>query len=256
MKNKIFLMDVVEFLNTIKDKSVDLIIADPPYNIGIDEWDKFDSQDQYWMFMKKWISLCIQKMKIGASIYIFNNQFNSAITLNLLKNKLTFNNWITWYKKDGFHPSKNKFVNNQETCLFMSNGNPKIFNFDNVRIPYLSKQRLSNSLGIKTKQGKYWKPNPKGKLCTDVWEFSSERHSKKINGKTKKLSHPTIKPQAMIERILNASANKNSIVLDLFSGSGQTIIACNKLGINCSGCENNKLFYKNILRNIKNGKIN
>ena len=158
-KNKIYLLDVNDFLSQIKNNSIDLIIADPPYNIGVDEWDIFKSQKEYWDFMFRWINKSIDKLKKGGSIYIFNNQFNSAIILNyLVKKGLNFNNWITWYKKDGFHPTKSKFVNNQETILFFSKGKPKTFNFDDVRIPYLSKERISSPKKIEEEnERKKWK---------------------------------------------------------------------------------------------------
>lgn len=251
-QNNISLADVTKFLKDIKNNSVDLIIADPPYNIGIDKWDKFNSSKQYWNFMFSWIDLSIEKLKNGGSFYLFNNQFNSAIILSYLRNKLVFNNWITWYKKDGFHPTKKRYVNNQETILFFSKGNPKTFNYEKIRIPYLSIKRLTSGNGCVGKNGKYWKPNPNGKLCTDVWDVSSERHTKKINGKILKPLHPTIKPQKIIERIIVASSNEGDMVLDLFSGSGQTSIIAKAFKRNSDACEINKKYFKQIKEKLWN----
>ncbi|MBQ6280163.1 MAG: site-specific DNA-methyltransferase [Mycoplasma sp.] len=252
-KNKIYLLDVNDFLSQIKNNSIDLIIADPPYNIGVDEWDIFKSQKEYWDFMFRWINKSIDKLKKGGSIYIFNNQFNSAIILNyLVKKGLNFNNWITWYKKDGFHPTKSKFVNNQETILFFSKGKPKTFNFDDVRIPYLSKERISSPKGMKGKNGKVWFPNPNGKLCPDVWDMVSERHKLKKNGRTVKLSHPTTKPTLMIERMIQASSNEGDTILDLFAGSGQTSVLSKKMKRNFLACEINKKYFNTCLERLKN----
>ena len=63
---------------------------------------------------------------------------------------------------------------------------------------------------------KRWYPNENGKLCPDVWEISSERHKRKLNGKTQKLNHPTPKPKEMIERMIRASSKEGNLVLDLF----------------------------------------
>ena len=90
------------------------------------------------------------------------------------------------------------------------------------------------------KNGKRWYPNAKGKLCPDVWEIASQRHKQKIKGKTQKLSHPTIKPREMIERMIKASSKKGDIVLDLFSGSGMTSLVARDLGRHFIGCESNK----------------
>jgi len=104
-----------------------------------------------------------------------------------------------------------------------------------------------------TKNGKKWYPNEKGKLCTDVWEFASERHNKKVNGKTQKLPHPTPKPEALIERIIRASSNENDIVMDLFSGSGTTAYVAQRLGRRFTGCENNEQYFELIQERL--GKV-
>jgi len=154
---------------------------------------------------------------------------------------LTFRNWITWYKKDGFSFTTKKYVNAQETILFYTKGNNYIFNYDDIRIEYTSKERIEHARkkGI-IKNGKRWYPNPKGKLCIDVWEFSSYRHNNKVNGKVVKSEHPTPKPEKLIERLILASSNENSTVLDLFSGTGTTSFLANKLGRKFIGCELNR----------------
>ena len=93
-----------------------------------------------------------------------------------------------------------------------------------------------------SKNGKRWYPNKNGKLCTDVWEIPSERHSRKINGKVVKLEHPTIKPEKMIERIIKASTNENDLVLDLFSGSGTTSYVAKKQNRNFIAIEKSKKY--------------
>jgi len=179
-------------------------------------------------------------------MYIFNNSYNSAIILSYLKNKdIYFKNWIIWYKKDGFSPSKNKYVNNQETILFFTKSKKYTFNADLIRVPYLSTSRIeaARKKGI-LKNGKRWFPNEKGKLCSDVWEIPSDRHSKKINGKVIKNIHPTPKPEKLIERMVIASSNENDLILDLFSGSGTTAYISKLNNRNFIGCEFNEKYIK------------
>ncbi len=241
--NEIFCLDVIDFLKKIPMKSIDLCIADPPYNVSIEKWDMFKNENEYFSFMKRWLNLLLNRMKNEGSIYLFNNQYNSAVLVPFLKNKgWNLNNWITWYKKDGFHPSKTKYISNQETILYLTkNSYSHTFNYDDIRVPYLSSDRLESAQkkGI-SKNGKRWFPNAKGKLCTDVWEFSSDRHNKKINGKVQKNIHPTPKPEKMIERMILASSNEKDIVLDLFSGTGTTSYVAKKLNRFYIGCDNNK----------------
>lgn len=240
--NKIYQADVNLFLSYLEDNSVDLVIADPPYNLKKSPWDSFKDEDDYFLFTFTWINNLIPKLRENSSLYIFNTPYNSAIICNYLrKTQLTFRNWITWYKQDGFSFSKKRFVNAQETILFYTKGNNYIFNFDDIRTEYSSKKRIeyASKKGI-LKNGKRWYPNPKGKLCLDVWEFSSYRHNNKINGKVVKSEHPTPKPESLIERMILASSNNGSLVLDLFSGTGTTSILAEKLSRNFIGCEYNE----------------
>jgi len=245
--NKIFNMDVFDFFNkTIHSEMIDLAIVDPPYNISQENWDFFKTEKEYWDFTFQWIDQLISKMKKTGSLYLFNSAYNSAIIVNyLLQKGLIFQNWIVWYKKDGFSVSKKKYVNNQETILFFTMSKEYCFNGEAIRIPYESKARIKHAKtkGI-LKNGKRWFPNENGKLCPDVWNFASTRHSNKVNGKLIKSLHPTPKPEAMLERMILASSNRDDLVLDLFSGSGITSYVAKKFKRNFIGCENENNYVK------------
>jgi len=240
--NNIYLMDCFKFLSKVSKNSIDLAVIDPPYNLKKAQWDTFKSHDDFLSFTFKWIDLLIPTIKETGSLYIFNTPYNAAFILRYLLDKgLIFQNWITWDKRDGLSVSKKKYSNAQETILFFTKSNKYTFNVDDIRTPYESIERIRHATkkGI-LKNGKRWFPNPKGKLCTDVWHFSSERHKNKINGKTPKLPHVTPKPLDMIERIIKASSNPGDIVLDCFMGIGTTAIAAKKNGRNFIGCDINK----------------
>lgn len=243
--NNIYLADVFDFLECLPDNSIDLAIIDPPYNQNIAAWDSFPSEKDYFEFTYAWIDNVIPKLREKASIYLFNNAYNSAFILSYLINKqLIFKNWITWYKKDGFSPSRRKYVNNHEIILFLTKTDEYTFNYDDIRVPYLSVDRMKSAVqkGI-LKNGKRWYPNEKGRLCPDVWEFSSVRHTSKVNGKIVKTSHPTPKPEKMIERMVLASSNEGDTVLDLFSGSGMTSYVSKLHKRNFVGCENDNQYH-------------
>jgi site-specific DNA-methyltransferase (adenine-specific) len=244
-KNYIYNLDVFDFLNNkVKDNSIDLAVIDPPYNMKKADWDTFKNQDDFLNFTFGWIEALLPKLKQDSSLYIFNTPFNSAYILQFLVDKgLNFRNWIVWNKQDGISAPKSKFVNGSETILFFTKGNP-IFNFNDVREPYKSTDRMKHAAkkGI-IKNGKRWFPNPNGRLCSEVWDFSSERHKNKINGKVQKMQHLTPKPKDMIERIIKASSNENDLVLDCFMGSGTTAIVSKKIGRDFIGTELNKDYY-------------
>lgn len=255
--NKIYLMNCFDFFKKIDDKSINLAIIDPPYNLKKANWDTFKNEKNFFDFTFKWIDSLIPKLKKTGSLYIFNTPFNSAYILQYLINKnMIFQNWITWDKRDGLSNGKKKYSNGQETILFFTKSNNYTFNFDDIRLPYESIDRIlhAKKKGI-LKNGKRWFPNPKGKLCGEVWHITSERHKNKINGKTPKLPHFTPKPLEMIERIIKASSNKNDLVLDCFIGTGTTALAAKKLSRNFIGCDSNKEYIKIANKRIKDGKF-
>ena len=251
--NKIALEDCLNYLGRLPNGSIDLAVIDPPYNLNKGDWDKFSSQAAFERFTDCWLDAFLPKMKLEGSFYIFNTPFNCAYILKQVINKgATFLNWITWYKKDGFSALKRKYVNNQETILFFSVSESYYFNPDEIREPYQSPERMRHAAkhGI-LKNGKRWYPNPNGRLCGDVWEFSSDRHKKKKNGRICKQTHPTPKPEDMIERIIRASSKPDDLVLDLFSGTGTTAAMCKKLGRKFLGCESCSDFHAIIQERIK-----
>ncbi|TKZ35199.1 DNA-methyltransferase [Brachyspira catarrhinii] len=241
--NKIHIQDVFTFLESLPNDYIDLAIVDPPYNLKIADWDNFKSKKEFLDFSFEWIDLMLPKLKNSGSFYIFNTPYNCALFLNHLKNKkVYFQNFITWYKKDGLSYCKRRYNNNQESILFYTMDAKKYyFDYESIRIPYNSVERIAHASkkGI-LKNGKRWYPNQNGKLCPDVWEITSERHKNKINGKVIKQNHPTPKPKEMIERMIKASSKSGDLVLDLFSGTGTTSIIANQLGRKYIGCEINK----------------
>lgn len=254
--NDIYNMDCIEFLKQVKKASIDLAVIDPPYNMNKADWDTFKTHDEFMNFTKKWIDALIPKLKETGSIYIFNTPFNCAFILqHLLKRGLLFQNWITWDKRDGLGASTKKYANGQESILFFTKSDKYTFNYNEIRIPYESTDRIeaAKTKGI-LKNGKRWFPNPNGKLCGEVWHIPSQRHKNKVNGKIQKQQHITQKPEAMIERMILASSNKGDLVLDCFVGSGTTAIVAKKLQRDYICADKSKKYVdltKNNLESIK-----
>lgn len=232
--NKIIVSDCFDFIGGTEDGCVDLALLDPPYFLNKGDWDTFSSEEDFFDFTFRWIDALLPKIKDGGSLYVFNTPYNSAFILKYLAEKgLSFQNWITWDKRDGVGSTKKKFLPRQETILFFSKGEPRVFNADDVRVAYESAARITHAAkkGI-LKNGKRWFPNPNGKLCGDVWHVTSERHKNKVDGKVQKMKHATPKPLDMIKRIIQASSEEGDIVFDCFVGSGTTALASKTLGRN------------------------
>ena len=163
-------MDCIDFLNGVSDNCVDLAVIDPPYNLGLATWDRFESRHDFMQFTHRWIDALIPKLKDTASLYVFNTPFNSAFILKYLHNKgLTFQNWITWDKRDGLSYTKTRYARGQETIVFFTKSKKYTFNANQIRVPYESTERIRHATkrGI-LKNGKRWFPDPGGKLCGEV----------------------------------------------------------------------------------------
>ena len=230
--NEIHHLDCFELLAKLEDSKVDLAVIDPPYNMKKAEWDTFESDASFFEFTYSWIDSLIPKLKPNGSLYIFNTPYNSAFILQYLVSKgLIFQNWITWDKRDGMGGARRRFSSGQETILFFTKGRRHTFNYEDVRVPYESTKRIAHAKikGI-LKNGKRWYPNPNGRLCGEVWHFTSARHNNKVNGRVKKMGHATPKPLGLIERIIRASTNPGDLVLDCFVGTGTTAVAAQRQG--------------------------
>ena len=250
--NKIIISDCFDFIKETDDGCVDLALLDPPYSLNKGDWDTFSSEQDFFDFTFSWIDALLPKIKVGGSLYVFNTPYNSALILkHLVEKGFLFQNWITWDKRDGFSHTKKKFIPNQETVLFFSNGEPKTFNADDVRIQYDSIERMTHAKikGI-VKNGKRWFPNPKGKLCGDVWHITSERHKNKVNGRVQKMEHATPKPLEMIKRIIKASSTEGDIIFDCFVGSGTTALASKILNRNFLCADRSAVFVRSARRRL------
>lgn len=251
--NNIYNLDCFDFLDKIDENSIDLAVIDPPYNMHKADWDTFNSQKDFLDFTEKWLNKLIPKLKENGSLYVFNTPYNSAFILQfLISKKMIFQNWITWDKRDGLGASKRKFSNGQETILFFTKSKKHTFNYNDIRIPYQSTDRIAHAKekGI-LKNGKRWFPNPEGKYCGEVWHIASERHKQKVNGKLQKMEHLTPKPQELIERIIKASSNKGDLVLDCFVGSGTTAVVSKKLGRNFICSDADQKYVELSIKNLK-----
>lgn len=250
--NTIHRMDCFDFLGQVEDGLVDLAVIDPPYNMRKAPWDTFESEQAFFDFTYAWIDALIPKLKSNGSLYIFNTPYNSAFILQyLVQRGLHFQNWITWDKRDGMGGARRRFSHGQETILFFTMDKNYIFNYNAVRVPYQSSERIKHAqrTGI-IKNGKRWFPDPRGRLCGEVWHITSERHKNKVNGRVQAMPHTTPKPSELIERIIKASSNEGDLVLDCFVGIGTTAVVAKKLNRNFLCCDAEKPYAEIAMRKL------
>lgn len=143
-------------------------------------------------------------------------------------------NEIIWgYRQGG--SSKDCFAKKHDTILWYSKSDKWIFNADDIRVEYHGTGGYQNSgNGVKNKNGKTYKPNPKGKIPEDWWDIPALTPMNK-----ERVGYDTQKPKELIERIIKASSNKGDIVADFFSGSGTTGVVAKELGRDYILCDIN-----------------
>ncbi|MCK5876910.1 MAG: site-specific DNA-methyltransferase [Candidatus Marithrix sp.] len=220
--------DAIKELIKIQSNSIDLIVADPPYNLGKDYGNNHDLKefDEYLEFTKIWLTEAKRVLKEDGTIYVFMGARFVSYLYDVLdrKLKLFFNSWINWHYTQGLGKTRGFSPRHDDILMFTKS---KKFNFylDNIRVPQKYYRSRNNMRGA----------NP-----GDVWLFS---HVHYCNGNRQK--HPTQKPEGLIERIILASSIENNMVLDPFSGSGTTLRVCQQLKRKCIGIELNPEYVEN-----------
>lgn len=225
--------DCLELFKSIDDNSIDLIIADPPYNLGKDYGNKSDSKDfdNYMSFSQVWLSEACRVLKHTGTIYVFAGFRYISYIYKILDQELhmLFRNWICWHYTQGIGKTKGFSPRHDDILMFTKSEN-FTFNLDPIRIPQKYYRKRNNMRGA----------NP-----GDVWEVSHIHYCQ-----DNRQEHPTQKPEAIIERMVLASSSEGDKVLDPFSGSGTTLRVCQQLKRWCIGFEINPEYVDNTRRRL------
>lgn len=222
---KLFKGDALEILKQLEPKSVDLIFADPPYNLSGENyltcksgkiakcdkgsWDKIENIDE---FNRKWIKECVRVLKDDGTIWISGTLHNHpSIGVILKELNLWIINDIIWFKPNA-PPliQKNRFVPSTELIWVASKSKKYYFNYE---------------IAVKLNSGKQMR---------NLWEIPVERH---------KTPHPTEKPEKLLERIILIGSKEGSTILDPFMGSGTTGVVAKRFNRNFIGIEIDEKYY-------------
>lgn len=219
---KIIVGDALARLKEMDAQSVDLIIADPPYNLGKNYGNNTDHLEfeDYLTFSKDWLHEADRVLKPSGTIYVFMGvQFISYI-YDILSRDMgyNFNAWVCWNYTQGMGKKKG-FSPRHDDILMFNKSSEFTFNLDDIRVPQKYYRERNNMRGA----------NP-----GDVWSFSHVHYCNE-----NRQNHPTQKPEGLIERMVLASSHKGDVVLDPFSGSGTTLRVCQQLGRHGIGIEIN-----------------
>lgn len=252
--NHIYTGDCLKILSKeIEANSIDLIFADPPYNLSgnglkwegsktggdwymVNEvWDKM-TEKEYMSFTKKWIKDCQNVLKNNGSFYISCTYHNiGEIMIALKELGLKINNVITWKKSNPMpNMTKRVFTHSTEFVVWAVKGKKWIFNYKELKT-------------INPETQKDGSP----KQMRDVWAMPLVQGKERLRGKDRRALHPTQKPEEMLKRIIIASSNKGNLVLDPFLGSGTTAVVAKRLDRSWIGIEKNEKYVEAAQRRLQ-----
>ncbi len=245
-EHKIIRGDALEVLPSIPDASIDLIFADPPYNIGKDfngRKDKWASEEDYLTWCYRWLDLCVQKLKPNGSLYVMTSTQAMPYFDLYLREKLTILSRIVWFYDSSGVQARKYFGSLYEPILFCVK-DPEHYTFNAQNILVEAKT------GAKRKLIDYRKPVPavysSEKVPGNVWEIPRVRYRM-----DEYENHPTQKPIALLERIILASSNPGDVVLDPFSGTFTTSFVARQTSRRSIGIEIEEEYIKIGLRRIQ-----
>lgn len=248
-KHKVIHGDALEALRSLPDNSVELIFADPPYNIGKNfngHVERWESDEAYLNWCYEWLLLCVNKLKTNGSFYVMTaTQFMPYFDI-FLRGKLEILSRLVWSYDSSGVQAKNYFGSMYEPILFCVK-DKKNYTFNSSDILVEAKT------GAKRKLIDYRKATPtvynSEKVPGNVWDFPRVRYRM-----SEYENHPTQKPVALLERIIKASSNQGDLILDPFSGTFTTSFVAKELNRSSIGVELQEDYVKIGLRRLQLAK--
>jgi len=245
-KDRLLIGDSIETLAQLPDKSVDLVFADPPYNLQLrgellrpnnskvdgvdDDWDKFESMQTYDAFTVAWLQQAKRVLKPTGSIWVIGSYHNIYRLGSALQN-LGFwvLNEVVWRKTNPMPNFRGtRFTNAHETLIWCAMGEKSRYTFN-----YDAMKALNEDLQMRSD---WLLP-----ICSGPERLKDEDGHK---------AHPTQKPESLLHRVILASTNPGDLVLDPFFGTGTTGVVAKRLGRHWLGIERDHTYAKMAIHRI------
>ena len=225
-QNEIIVGDCIEELAKLPAQCVDLIFADPPYNLQInnellrpnntkvdgvdDDWDKFGSFAAYDDFTRAWLVECRRVLKPEGALWVIGS-YHNIFRVGTILQDLGFwvLNDVVWRKTNPMPNFRGRrFTNAHETLVWVSMGPKARYTFN-----YEAMKALNDELQMRSD-----------------WLFPICSGPERLKQDGGRKMHPTQKPEALLHRIILASSNRGDVILDPFLGSGTTAAVAKRLG--------------------------
>lgn len=242
--------DTIALLPQLETESAQIVLADPPYNIGKDFGNDSDKQtlEEYLGWCDRWITECLRILKPNGTMFIYG--FSETLALILGRVPLSVNRrWLIWHYTNKNVASLNFWQRSHESILVLWKGD-KVFHRDAVREPY-TEQFLKGAAGKEraATKGRFSKgektttyaAHANGALPRDVIKIPALAGGA---GRNERVDHPTQKPLALCERLLLScqQGGEGGLVVVPFAGSGSECVAAKRLGLPFVGIELNEVY--------------
>ena len=237
--DRIIAGDCLKVMGYLPAGTVDLIIADPPYNLDKDyNGRKFSrmSEAEYAEYTDEWMSLAVPLLKDTGTMYVCCDWRSSSVIYEVLKRHLKVRNRITWQREKG-RGAKSNWKNSMEDIWYATKSDSYTFNVDDVKIrrrvvaPY--RENGSPKGWEETAEGRFRDTHPSNfwdDICVPFWSMPENT------------PHPAQKSEKLMARLILASSDKGDTVFDPFLGAGSAAVAAKKLGRHYIGIEREKQY--------------
>jgi site-specific DNA-methyltransferase (adenine-specific) len=259
LRQDVILGDTIAILPTLASDSAQIIIADPPYNIGKDFGNDSDKQpmDEYLIWCEKWIKDCLRVLKPNGTMFIYG--FSEILALILSKVPYNINRrWIVWHYTNKNVPSLNFWQRSHESIIVLWKSD-KVFHRDDIREAY-TEGFLNGAAGKERKatKGRFsngekkttYTAHANGALPRDVIKVAALAGGAGMN---ERVNHPTQKPLTLCDKLIRSCKQPatDGYVLVPFAGSGSECLAAKKLGLPFVGIELNPDYVTLIKNRLK-----
>jgi DNA modification methylase len=221
--NEVHEGDCVTLLSQLPDNCAQLVIADPPYNLGPrfgvrKEW----INDPLWLgWCEEWLRECQRVLTDDGNLFVYGiHHYLCFLQVKLYEMGMIYRRQIIWHYQNGFTTYRKNLATHYEPILWFSKSSEPFFH--ELREPYKSTERLRHKI---TKNGKEWTPHPDGRVAGDVWEFPTLAGRR---FRDEKVNHPTQKPLALTDRIIRHFSERDALVVVPFAGSGTECVSAAK----------------------------
>ncbi|MCM0620509.1 DNA-methyltransferase [Nocardioides bruguierae] len=239
-ESALFEGDSIAWLRTLPDSSVDLVFADPPYNIKKAAWDSFESAEAYISWSMEWMVEASRVLTPTGSLYVCGFPEVLADLKHPAMRHFHSVRWLVWHYRNKANLGSD-WGRSHEAILHFRKSRATRIDQDPVRIPYgahtlkypgRAQAETSAFSQGREQRAEAWQPHPLGAKPKDVIEVPTT-----CNGMGEKTPHPTQKPEELVRKFVLASSPAGGLVLDPFSGSGTTAVVAEQLGRRWLACE-------------------